>query len=90
MGAKNSMKKILMIITKTWVRVQMPMNIVASGVSLLVIIFTVVGTYQVVASDMNTTGKVLFVLFSVVFIVVFVWENGRFWREWLRKHKSDK
>ncbi len=90
MGAKNSMKKILMIITKTWVRVQMPMNIVASGLSLLVIVFTVVGTYQVVASDMNTTGKVLFVLFSVVFIVVFVWENGRFWREWLRKHKSDK
>lgn len=90
MGAKNSMKKILMIITKTWVRVQMPMNIVASGLSLLVIVFTVVGTYQVVASDMNTTGKVLFVLFSVVFIVVFVWANGRFWREWLRKHKSDK
>lgn len=90
MEGESSMKKMAMIIAKTWERVQLPMNIVVSGLSLLVIVFTVIGTYQVVASDMNTPGKVLFVLFSVVFIAVLVWANCRFWREWLRKPKSDK
>lgn len=76
--------------TKTWVRIQLPMNIVASGLSLFIIVITVAGTYQVIASDMNTTGKALFVLLSVVFIAAFVWANYRFWCEWLRKYKSDE
>lgn len=74
---------------QTWVRIQLPINIVASGLSLIVIVFTVVGTYQVVASDINTTSKVLFVLFAMVYIAIFGWANYRFWSEWL-KCKPDK
>ena len=73
-----------------WTRVQLPINIAASGLSFITIVFAVVGTYQVVASDINTTSKVLFVLFAMAFIAVFVWANYRFWIEWFGKYKRDK
>ena len=75
---------------QTWTRVQLPINIVASGLSLITIVFTVVGTYQVIAGDVNTSSKVLFVLFAMAFIAVFVWANYRFWSEWFGKYKCDK
>lgn len=74
---------------QAWFRLQFPINIIASGLSLVMIVFTVIGAYQVVASDVSTTSKVFFALFSMVFIAVFVWANYRFWGEWYRKHKSD-
>ena len=69
---------------------QLPINIIVSGGSLLVSVFMAGGTYQVIASDMNTASKVLFVLFAGVLIAAFAWENYRYWREWLRKRKSNK
>ena len=75
---------------QTWTRVQLPINIVASSLSLITIVFTVVGTYQVVTSDLKTSSKVLFILFAMAFIAVFVWANYRFWSEWLEKYKCDK
>lgn len=72
---------------QTWAHVQLPINIVASGLSLIIIIFTVAGTYQVISSDMNTTSKVLFLLFGMAYIAVFAWANYRFWRKWFREGK---
>ena len=75
---------------QTWARVQLPINIAVSGLSLIMIVFTVVGTYQVVASDINTASKVLFILFAMAYIAVCVWANYRFWSTWFRKRKPGK
>lgn len=75
---------------QTWARVQLPINIAVSGLSLIMIVFTVIGTYQVVASDINTASKVLFILFAMAYIAVFVWANYRFWSTWFRKCKHGK
>lgn len=75
---------------QTWDRLQLPINLVASGFSLITIVFTIVGTYQVVTSDVNTTSKALFVLFAMAFVAIFVWANYRFWSEWVGKSRRDK
>ena len=73
---------------EAWMRVQLPINIITSGLSLIMVGIIVVGIYQVVTSDINTTDKVVFVLFAVVFIAIFVRANYRFWCEWFRMRKS--
>ena len=84
---------VLMVLKKffpqTLRRLQLPMNIVVSVLSLFLVVCTVIGSCQVVNSDMDITGKLLFVLFAIAYVSVFVWSNYRFWKEWFRKDKSD-
>lgn len=75
---------------EAWVRVQLPVNMIASGLSLIMVGIIVFGIYQVVTSDVKTADKVVFVLFAVVFVVIFVRANYRFWSEWFRMRKSVK
>ncbi len=55
-----------------------------------VLVLSRIGAYQVVNSDMDITGKLLFVLFAIVYAAVFVWSNYRFWKKWFRKDKFDE
>ncbi len=74
---------------KIWERIQLPINIAVSGLSLIIIVFIIVGTDQVVSSDINTTGKVLFTLLATAYIAALAGANYRFWRAF-RKRKPDK
>lgn len=75
---------------KIWERIQLPINIAVSVISLIMIAFIILRTYQVVGSDETAAGKGMYTLTSMTNIALFAWTNYRIWSEWARKRKPDQ
>lgn len=74
---------------KTWKLFQLLIDILVSVASLVMIICAILGTMQVLASDVGTSSKVLFVLFAVLFNAVILWADYRIWEKRVRAKQGD-
>lgn len=73
---------------KAWERIQFPINLILSTLSLGCVVFMAAAAYQVAAGDLKTGDKAVFFLLAIGYISTFTFANYSVWREWGRKRRT--
>ncbi|MCI8914701.1 hypothetical protein D1646_01280 [Pseudoflavonifractor sp. 60] len=65
-----------------WKKIQLPVNVFLSILSLFVVILMTLGVRDVFTSQVNWGDKVVFCLFAAVYIAALVWGSLSNWKKW--------